>query len=114
MDFNRLDAYVNKKFRLKSEFIAASGISAAAYYKILKNQNCEVGTLEQLSRALDVSPAYWWTEENQNVMNEAKPNYGYVSKKVYDELMEKWTEDRQRMTRQIDFLQKMLEDKKGK
>ncbi len=109
MDYTRIEKLVNERFAFVSEFIAACGIANATYYKMIKNKNTNVDTLERISAALGVSPAYWWTGEEVTVVQEQKPQYGYVSKRVYDDLMEKWNEDRTRMTRQIEFLHKMIE-----
>ncbi|MGE4567893.1 MAG: helix-turn-helix domain-containing protein [Bacteroidales bacterium] len=109
MDYSKIETLVNKKFAFVSEFIAASGIAAATYYKMIKNKNTNVDTLEKISRALDVSPAYWWNGDVEEKVTEPKPQYGYVSKRVYDDLMEKWNEDRARMTRQIEYLHKIIE-----
>lgn len=113
MDYSRIDALVNKKFAFISEFISAAGIANATYYKMMKSQNTNVETLEKISAALEVSPAYWWEDqEGQQVVSEPKQVYGYVSKRVYDELMAKWNEDRMRMNKQIEFLQNMLAEGK--
>jgi DNA-binding Xre family transcriptional regulator len=108
MDFKKIETLVNKRFAFVSEFVAASGIANATYYKMMKTQNTNVDTLEKISSALGVSPAYWWTESEELVTQEQKPQYGYVSKRVYDDLMDKWNEDRSRMTRQIDFLHNLI------
>lgn len=61
MDYSKIETLVNKKFAFVSEFIAASGIAAATYYKMIKNKNTNVDTLEKISRAGAVSPAYYKT-----------------------------------------------------
>jgi DNA-binding Xre family transcriptional regulator len=117
MNYDRIKELAEKKYSQVSEFIAEAGIANATYYKMLEVKNTNVVTLEKISRALDVSPAYWWQDEEVSMVSEPKVHYGYVSKKVFDDLLEKWNEDREskrKLEKHIEFLQSQIEGDKRK
>ena len=117
MNYDRIKELAEKKYSQVSEFIAKAGIANATYYKMMEVKNTNVVTLEKISRALNVSPAYWWQDEEVSVISDPKVHYGYVSKKVFDDLLEKWNEDREskkKLEQHIEFLQRNFEDYKGK
>ena len=117
MNYDRIKELAEKKYSQVSEFIAAAGIANATYYKMMEAKNTNVVTLEKISKALDVSPAYWWQDEEVSIASEPKAHYSYVSKKVFDDLLEKWNEDREskkKLEQHIDFLTSQIESHTGK
>ena len=65
MDFNRIEI-LRKELKLTQEEIARdAGISTAGYQQMIYKKNTTVSTLEKISKALKVSPAFWWSEETE-------------------------------------------------
>lgn len=114
MDFNKIKILSGKKNLSIPQLAEKSGMDKQKLYPILKRQDCTVKTLEAISEALDVSPAYWWEDEkdNQNKIitnqiNEPKMNYGETILRE-DHLREVY-----QLNREIKRLEKMLEQATG-
>ncbi len=106
----KIKALVEQK-KVKVPVIAKKlGRSKQNIYAIFKGeQRVSTELLEQISEILDVSPAYFWSE-----LNEDPENYRVG---VSDEIMKAYESTQQElisMRRQIELLEKLLEEKDEK
>lgn len=114
MNYNRLRELFRKKISNKQEFFASIGMSSSGFYAMLKDETLKVKVLEAISDAMNVSPAFWWQEE---IRGEEDTKLGYIPKKVYDELMKMWKEDRERCSKieeQLEFMRGLIDESKRK
>lgn len=114
MNYSKIKEIVSKKFATQKEFLAIVEMKGSTYSRIFKEENTTVKTLEKISAALEVSPAFWWQEDTRN---EADTKLGYIPKRVYEELMKMWKEDRERCSKieqQLDFMRGLIDESKRK
>ena len=60
MDYKKLDNYRKEKNLTQAEIAMAADISVAGYQQMIYKEKTTVHTLEKVSAALGVSPAFWW------------------------------------------------------
>jgi transcriptional regulator with XRE-family HTH domain len=117
LDFNKIKILASRKNMSVPQLAEMSGMDKQKLYPILKRGDCTVKTLEALSSALNVSPAYWWEEEtakaenqNSNNLNEPKMNYGETITRTHHEDVVHQLEQRlKEKDDQIDFLRHQID-----
>jgi DNA-binding Xre family transcriptional regulator len=111
MNYSKLRNKFKKEVSNKPEFFASIGMSSSGFYSMLKEETLKVKILEAISDALNVSPGYWWQEEDAqlNMVNETHTPYGgFIPRSVYTELVSKWNEDRESKNKLEDQLTEVL------
>jgi len=120
MNYNRLKEKFRREVSNKPEFFAAIGMTSSGFYQMLKDETLKVKVLEAISDALQLSPAYWWQEEDAqlNILQESQTPYGgYIPRSVYTDLVNKWNEDREskkKLEDQLTAVLKLLNAEKKK
>lgn len=75
MNFNKIKDLAEKTNISITKLAELTGLTPAGIHQFVRNRNCKVEDLEKISRALGVSPACFWEDENKNIVNETIPAY---------------------------------------
>jgi len=78
MDFKKIEFLAESKKLSIPGVARIMGRKKQYLYQIIERGDCKVVDLEKISKALGISPSYWWNEELNNVVEEPTPAYSKV------------------------------------
>jgi len=78
MVINKIQKYAESKNISVPKLAKMLGRDKQVFYQIFERNDCRVSDLEKMSKALGVSPSYWWNEEFNNIVEDPLPAYSKV------------------------------------
>ncbi len=118
MKINKLQGLLRTKKMTIEEFVSKVGISKMGYYRIMKEANTSVKTMERISEVLEVPMSFWFEvgtpsnqEKEEEYINKYKKDIEKLTEenqKLWKQIMEKDIQIRS-LTAQIQFLNKFIE-----
>ncbi len=108
MTVNKIQKYAESKKISVPSLAKILGRDKQVLYQFFERNDCRVSDLEKMSKALGVSPAFWWKEENENVVKEPIEHYG----KMEIELLRSQLKDKDKLIARLEKELERYESKK--
>jgi len=108
MTVNKIQKYAESKKISVPSLAKLLGRDKQVLYQFFERNDCRVSDLEKMSKALGVSPAFWWKEENENVVKEPIQHYG----KMEIELLRSQLKDKDKLIARLEKELERYEPKK--
>lgn len=109
MDFNKIGFLAESKKLSIPGVARIMGRKKQYLYQIIERGDCKVVDLEKISKALGVSPSYWWPEDDkETICNEHETPYG---PKATIALLENQLKDKEKLIARLEKELAKYEDK---
>lgn len=114
MDFSEIIAMAERKKILKLELAQACDMTPNGFISAITKGTLKVVSLERISEALGVSPAYWWKTDSYGAMEQEQTyslsgKSGFVTMLQHKEEKKAWESERAFLRSQIEFMKNVIE-----